>query len=66
MYRPCDLDLWPMKVNYFLWIDYQAISVLYKFEIDISTDSREIKYLNIEKWALAFYMLNLTHVKNDV
>ena len=51
MYRPCDLDLWPMKVNYFLWIDYQAISVLYKFEIDISTDSREIKYLNIEKWA---------------
>ena len=34
MFRPCDLDLWPMKVNYFLWIDYQPISVLYKFEID--------------------------------
>ena len=50
MYRPCDLDLWPMKVNYFLWIDYQPISVLYKFEIDISTNSREIKYLNIEIW----------------
>ena len=50
MYRPCDLDLWPMKVNYFVWIDYQPISVLYKFQIDISTNSREIKYLNIEIW----------------
>ena len=50
MYRPCDLDLWPMKVNYFLLIDYQPISVLYKFEIDTSTNSREIKYLNIEIW----------------
>ena len=50
MYRPCDLDLWPMKVNYFLLIDYQPISILYKFEIDISTNSREIKYLNIEIW----------------
>ena len=50
MFRPCDLDLWPMKVNYFVWIDYQPISVLYKFEIDTSTNSREIKYLNIEIW----------------
>ena len=50
MYRLCDLDLWPMKVNYFLWIDYKPISVLYKFEIDTSTNSREIKYLNIEIW----------------
>ena len=50
MYRPCDLDLWPMKVNYFLRIDYQPISFLYKFEIDTSTNSREIKYLNIEIW----------------
>ena len=66
MYRPCDLDLSPMKVNYLLWIDYQPISVLYKFEIDISTNSREIKYLNIEIWAWAFYMLNVTNVKNDV
>ena len=39
-----------MKVNYFLGIDYQPISVLYEFEIDISTNSREIKYLNIEIW----------------
>ena len=50
MYHPCDLDLWPMKVNYCLWMDYQPISILYKFEIDISTNSREIKYLNIETW----------------
>ena len=33
MYRPCDLDLWPMKVNYFLWIYYQPISILYKFDV---------------------------------
>ena len=50
MYHPCDLDLCPMKVNYFLWIYYQPMSILYKFEIDISTNSREIKYLNIEIW----------------
>ena len=49
MYRPCDLDLWHMKVNYFVWIDYKPISVLYKFQSDISTNSREIKYQNIEK-----------------
>ena len=33
----------------FLWIDYDPISVLYQFQIDISTNSREIKYQNIEK-----------------
>ena len=38
-----------MKVNYFLWIDYKPIGVLYKFQSDISTNSREIKYQNIEK-----------------
>ena len=47
-YRPCDLDLWPMKVNYFVLIDYHPISVLHKFQCDISTNSREIKYQNIE------------------
>ena len=60
MYRPCDLDLWPMKVNYFLWIDYQPISVLYKFEIDSSTNSREIKYLNIEMMGMG-----ILHVKRN-
>ena len=60
MYRPCDLDLWPMKVNYFLWIDYQPISVLYKFDIDTSTNSREIKYLNIEMMGMG-----LLHVKRN-
>ena len=49
MYHPCDLDLWPIKVNYFLWIDYQPISVLYKSQRYISTISWEIKYENIEK-----------------
>ena len=43
MYRPCDLDLWPMKVN---WIAYNPISILYTFQINISSNSREIKYQN--------------------
>ena len=42
MYRPCDLDLWPMKVNLFQWIEYNPISILYKFQIDISSNGREI------------------------
>ena len=46
-YRPCDLDLWPMKVNLFSWIEYNHISILYTFQIDISSNSREIKYQNI-------------------
>ena len=33
------------------------MSVLYEFQIDISTDSWQIKYQN---------MLNVAHVKNDV
>ena len=47
MYRPCDLDLWHMKVNYFQWIEYNPISILYEFQIAISSNSREIKYQNI-------------------
>ena len=46
MYRPCDLDLWPIKVNFVQWIDNDHISVLYEFQIDISTNSWEIKYQN--------------------
>ena len=60
-YRPCDLDLWPMKVNLSRCIDYDPISVLYKFQIDISREinSREIKYRNMG--------IGLLHVKrNDV
>ena len=33
MYRPCDLGLWPMNANF--------LSILYKFQIDISSNSRE-------------------------
>ena len=36
-----------MKVNFFQWIEYNPISILYKFQIDISSNSREIKYKNI-------------------
>ena len=63
MYRPCDLDLWPIKVNLFQWIDNNSISVLYEFQIDISTNSWEI---NTKIRVYAFYMLNVAHVKNDV
>ena len=31
----------------FQWIEYNPISILYKFQIDISSNSREIKYQNI-------------------
>ena len=47
MNRPCDLDLWHMKVNFFEWIENNPISILYQFQIDISSSSREIKYQNI-------------------
>ena len=43
---------WPLTYEgqlFFLWIDYKPIGVLYKFQSDISTNSREIKYQNIEK-----------------
>ena len=54
-YRPCDLNLWPMKVNVFQWIDNDPVSVLYEFQIDISTNSWEIKYQNMG--------IGLLHVK---
>ena len=63
MYRPCDLDLWPMKVKLFWWIDYDPISAMYNFQIYISTNNREIKYRNM---GIGLYMLNVTHVTNDV
>ena len=55
MHRPCDLDLWPMKIFFFQWIDNDPISVLYEFQIDISTNSWEIKYQNMG--------IGLLHVK---
>ena len=63
MYRPCDLDLWHMEVNCFVWIDNDPISVLYQIQTDISTNSREIKYLNM---GLCLLHVNFVHVKNDV
>ena len=38
-------DLW--RSMFFQWIEYNPISILYKFQIDISSNSREIKYQNI-------------------
>ena len=37
-------DLW--KSMFFQWIDNDPISVLHEFQIDISTNSWEIKYQN--------------------
>ena len=47
----------------FLWIDNDPIRVLYEFQIDISTNSRAIKYQNM---GIGLYMLNVAHVKNYV
>ena len=44
-----------MKVNVFQWIDNDHVSVLYEFQIDISTNSWEIKYQNMG--------IDLLHVK---
>ena len=52
---PCDLDLWHMEVNFFWWIDNDPISVLYEFQTEFSTNSREIKYQNMG--------IGLLHVK---
>ena len=65
MYRPCNLDLWPMKDNLFLVNWLWLLSVLYEFQIDIHNNSREIKYRNIEIWVYTFYMLNVAHVKKN-
>ena len=54
------LSLWPWPLTYesqffFQWIDNDPISVLYEFQIDISTNSWEIKYQNMG--------IGLLHVK---
>ena len=36
-----------MQDNFFQWIDSDPISVLYEFQIDISTNSWSIKYQNM-------------------
>ena len=49
------LEKWPLErfnqirlwVNFFQWIEYNPISILYKFQINIYSNSREIKYQNI-------------------
>ena len=48
MHRPCDLDLWPMKVKLISWIEYSPITAMHKFYTNISANSREIEDQNIE------------------
>ena len=45
-----------VKTTFFQWIDSDPISVLYEFQIDISTNSWEIKYQNMG--------IGLLHVKH--
>ena len=53
------ISLWPgpltCKCHFWWWIYYDPISFLYEFQIDISTNSREIKYRNMG--------IGLLHVK---
>ena len=39
------IDLW--RSMFFQWIEHHPINILHKFQIDISSNSREIKYQNI-------------------
>ena len=48
-------DLW--QSMFFQWIDNDPISALYEFQIDISTNSWEIKYQNMG--------IGLLHVKRQ-
>ena len=52
-----------LSKSFFVWIDNDPISVLYEFQIDISTNSWEIKYQNM---GIGLLHVKLAHVKNDV
>ena len=57
----------PVALTYggnFVWrIDNDPISVQYEFQTDFSTNSREIKYRNMD---IGLLHVNVAHVKNDV
>ena len=52
---PVTLTFYLWKSMFFQWIDNDPISVLYEFQIDISTNRWEIKYQNMG--------IGLLHVK---
>ena len=56
-------DLW--RSIFFQWIESHPISVLYKFEIDISSNSREIKYQNIGRTHTQTHTPPHTHTQTD-
>ena len=62
MYRPCDLDLW--RSIYFQWID-NPISILYKLQIDISSNRWEIKHKNIGRTHTQTHTHRHTHRQTD-
>ena len=43
-FKKQDTVPWPLTYEGQYWIEYNHISILYKFQIDISSNSREIKY----------------------
>ena len=63
-------SLWPWPLTYegqvfFQWIEYNHMSILYKFQIDISSNSREIKYQNIGRTHRHTYRQTDTHTQTD-
>ena len=56
-------DLWRSII--FQWIEYNPISILYKFQIDISSNSREIKYQNIGRTHTNTHTDTQTHRQTD-
>ena len=53
------------KREIFQWIGYNPISILYKFQIDISSNSREIKYQNIGRTHRHTDTHTQTHTQTD-
>ena len=48
-------SLW--RSMFFQWIEYHPINILHKFQIDISSKSREIKYQT--SYGIFFWEINL-------
>ena len=50
----CELDLWPKKVCW--WLNYEPLSILYKFQINISANSgmsrQKLRCWRDENWCL--------------
>ena len=58
------IDLW--RSMFFQWIECLPINILHKFQIDISSNSREIKYQNIGRTHITLkHTHRQTHTQTD-